>query len=136
MISENLANELKCYFKGKLATVITQPMSMSLNAKSLPKWFTLQIDDIDRECIAGTDMQRRTKSVFFFGPQLIGIAEEQVVPPDHPDYESIKEKMKQMQQSNEEQNDNKPEITSSPISKMAKEAEIIKNKWSTSDKER
>jgi hypothetical protein len=151
MISKGLSDILREYYVGKLATIITQPMALPMDAKTFPQWFTVMIDDIDQECILATDVQRKTKHVFFFGPQLLGIAEEQVISPEHPDYESIKKKMYEVQQQQKQDQtairqmsmppEAPPQHTLQPvqvtpennaaIEKITQQAAELKKKWQT-----
>lgn len=132
MISEHLADELKQYFIGRLCSIITQPIALPMDKKDFHQWFTVKIDDIDAEAIVGTDIQRGTKNVFFF--PILGIVEEQIIKPDHPEYTDIRNKVeKDVLKKSPENVENKP-ITS--ITQMAAKATEVKNKWKTSDKEK
>jgi hypothetical protein len=150
MISDELAERLRSYYNGKLCSIITQPFALSqVDAKAFHTWFTLRIDDIDQEAILGTDLNRGTKHVFFFGPAIIGIAEEQVIPPDHPDYERMRKKIEETNREAQEQIRNqsmptKPEAShtlkqlpilpaqTSAIDKISRQAADLKKKWATS----
>jgi len=144
MISEELTNQMQ-YFVGKLCTIMTPPMALPLNEKNFPSWFTLMIDDIDREAIIGTDVTRKTKHLFFF--PIIGIAEEQVISPDHPDYKKLREKMEQTKQEQDMVRQQsvptkaQPTHTMTPpnslisVDQLKAQTESLKKKWSTSPKE-
>jgi hypothetical protein len=155
MISKGLSEILREYYVGKLATIITQPMALQVDGRTFPQWFTVKVDDIDQECVLATDVQRNTKHVFFFGPQLIGIAEEQVIPPDHPEYDDIKKKMVEATQQQTKDQDTirqmsmssqlPPQHSLAPvqmtqenhlaIDKITEQATELKRKWNTSSVE-
>ena len=130
MITAGLADRLKEYYVGKICSIITRPFAWSVGAEDYPTWFTLRIDDLDQEVVLGTDLHRGTKHVFFFGPQLIGIAEEQVIPPNHPDYEKIKKKAEAIKQQA-----SPPPLPILPpcstIDKVAQQASELKKKWAS-----
>lgn len=136
MITAGLADRLKGYYTGKLVTVMTSPMAMSLNEKSFPSWFTVMVDDIDQEAIVGTDITRNTKHVFFF--PILGIAEEQMFKPDHPEYEKVKNKMEEAFKKEPEKKPNTP-VPAPPsmgkqhisIDNITQQAAALKKKWSS-----
>ena len=145
MISEKLAAHLREYYNGKLCSIMTQPFALTqVDAKAFHTWFTLRIDDIDQEAILGTDLNRGTKHVFFFGPALLGIAEEQVIPPDHPDYERIRKQVEETNRAAQVSTQNF-DLTSAPpavkqlpilpeisaIDKISRQAADLKKKWAT-----
>ena len=132
MITAALADRLKKYYAGKVCSIITSPFALSVDPKTYPDWFTLRIDDIDQEVILGTDLIRNTKNVFFFGPQLIGIAEEQVIAASHPDYEKAKRQAEtQITVEPEQVTHSLPTLSSSAMDQMSRHAAELKKKWAT-----
>lgn len=87
MITRESHHDLQ-YFVGKLCTIMMPPMGLHLDKDTYPQWFTVTVDRVTHEAIWGTDPQRGTKAMYFF--PILGIAEEQVLESDHPDYEKLK----------------------------------------------
>ena len=136
MITIELADRLREYFVGKVCSIITTPFALPMDAKTYPNWFTVRIDDLDAEAIVGTDLSRNTKNVFFFGPQIIGIAEEQVIASDHPEFEKVKKQVQEVIQPPAI----KPEHTTHPLpvlppcsamDKLSRHGADLKKKWAT-----
>lgn len=139
MITEGLADRLREYYTGKICTIITSAESIPMDKKELHQWFTIMIDDIDSEAIVGTDIRTQTKSVFFF--PIIGIIEEQLMKPDHPKYEVVKQQVdkiieKEQKQITQEMVATTPAAPTSSnhisIDKIQQQAAELKQKWSTS----
>lgn len=147
MISQGLADRLSEYYIGKLCTIMTGPMSLSLDANTHPQWFTIVIEDIDTECVIGIELSRKTKHLFFF--PIMGIVEEQYILPDHPEYDQIKEKMESVIKKEQEAVRNQSMSTNPPpmhtlqpqpmtpqnqvsIESIQQQAAELKQKWSTS----
>lgn len=90
MISSKATTELQ-YYVGKICTIITRPINVPITEANHSQWFTIRVDAIDQEQIWGTDINRLTKSTFFF--PIVSIVEEQVITEDNPKYSAIKETM-------------------------------------------
>lgn len=92
MITRESHHDLQ-YFIGKLCTIMMPPMGLHLDKDTYPEWFTITVDKITPEVIWGTDPQRDTRAAYFF--PILGIAEEQILDSNHPDYEKIKSEVAQ-----------------------------------------
>jgi len=115
MITPEFCKELQ-YFVNKVCTIITPPMALPLSNQNFPEWFSIKIEAITPEAIVGSDLSRNTKSVFFF--PIIGIAEEQLIEENHPDYEKVKDYMEEK----------KKDVPLS-VAELSQQASLIKNKF-------
>jgi len=133
MLSEELTEELQ-YFVGKVCTVLTGPMAMPVDDKSLSTWFTMQIDGVDGEAIVGTDIRRGTKQVFFH--PVIGIVEEEVLTESDPRYEKLQEQAKSAVLQKQALQAASAEAKTVQIDQLQEQAAAMKSKWSTAPTER
>ena len=140
MPSEQLIEQMQ-YFVGKVCTIITPPMAMSLTPATHRDWFTISVDGIDHEAVIGTDVLRGTKHLFFFDAPIMGIVEEQTIGPDDPRYKDVKKQMeeeikKQKKQATQSCDPSyEPSNNFIPIEELQQEAKELKAKWSTSAQE-
>jgi hypothetical protein len=99
------------YFIGKVCTIITTPINRDYkqeNPNTYPEqlynYFLGRVLEIDKD--GGVWLEQvmtpeKSKS-YFYGRQVIGIAEEQVLNPQHPDHAKIIEQIKSANKSIEE----------------------------------
>lgn len=87
-LPQHTVRELQ-YFVGKVCTIVVPVMSgnISIDNKRFVDFFVGRVDAIDDQCIWTSHLITGTKSVFF---DVISINEEQVISPDHPDYDDLK----------------------------------------------
>ena len=94
------------YYVGKVCTVMVSPTALPMGHYS-EEQITLQfsgiVDSVDNKGIQVTNLAYKTKNFFFF-PHVIGICEEQLIDPDDPQVEIIKEASLKKQQISTPQN--------------------------------
>ena len=78
-------------FVGKVCTIVT-PYVTGNFAISNPRfldYFVGRVDSINDDCVCVSHLVTGSKSVFF---EVVAIVEEQIVGPEHPEYEELKRK--------------------------------------------
>lgn len=90
---DDITSLLKENFTGRICTILTRPVSFAFkDVMQHAEFFTGRVERIDEFGIWLRHMNKNT--IAFYPFPIIGIVEEEVIPPDDPRAEKLKEAMK------------------------------------------